>query len=84
MAQLQSAVGVFALIGFAWLMSEDRRNVAWRQAVIAPPISARSVTIAGLSTTAPQRRRDGNLAAPEIDCVRRFRGLDRGQVGRVS
>ncbi len=35
MQNLQSAAGVIALIGIAWLISEDRRAVAWRQAGIA-------------------------------------------------
>jgi CNT family concentrative nucleoside transporter len=35
MQSLQSAAGVVALIGVAWLISEDRRAVAWRQAGIA-------------------------------------------------
>ncbi|MGH8700988.1 MAG: Na+ dependent nucleoside transporter N-terminal domain-containing protein [Burkholderiales bacterium] len=30
MLALQSAFGFFALIGIAWLMSEDRRAVPWR------------------------------------------------------
>src|SRR5262245_35089680 len=34
MQNLQSAVGVIALIGFAWLISENRRAVSWRQAGI--------------------------------------------------
>jgi concentrative nucleoside transporter, CNT family len=35
MLQLQSALGVFALLAFAWSISEDRRAVSWRQAAIA-------------------------------------------------
>ena len=35
MQNLQSAAGVVVLIGIAWLISEDRRAVAWRQAGIA-------------------------------------------------
>jgi CNT family concentrative nucleoside transporter len=35
MPQLQSAVGVLALLGFAWLVSENRRAVDWRSAAIA-------------------------------------------------
>src|SRR5437660_854451 len=34
MQQLQSAVGVFALLGFAWAISENRRAVSLRQASI--------------------------------------------------
>src|SRR5262249_36413088 len=35
MQNLQSAFGVFALLAVAWIVSEDRRNVAWRQAALA-------------------------------------------------
>jgi concentrative nucleoside transporter, CNT family len=35
MQTLQSAFGVFALLGIAWIISEDRRAVAWMQAVVA-------------------------------------------------
>jgi concentrative nucleoside transporter, CNT family len=34
MAQLQSMVGVFALLAIAWIISENRRAVSWRQAAI--------------------------------------------------
>jgi len=34
MLQLQSALGIFALLAFAWLISEDRRAVSWRQAAV--------------------------------------------------
>ncbi len=34
MQNLQSAVGVIALIGFAWLISENRHAVAWKRAGI--------------------------------------------------
>src|ERR1700750_2569875 len=32
MQSLQSAFGVFALLGIGWIVSEDRRGVAWTQA----------------------------------------------------
>ena len=32
---LQSAFGIFALLGLAWLVSENRRAVSWKQAVIS-------------------------------------------------
>ena len=32
MQNLQSAVGIFALLAIAWIISEDRRGVAWKQA----------------------------------------------------
>jgi CNT family concentrative nucleoside transporter len=34
MQSLQSAVGVFAMLAIAWIISEDRRGVAWKQAAI--------------------------------------------------
>jgi concentrative nucleoside transporter, CNT family len=34
MQNLQSAVGVFAMLAIAWIISEDRRGVAWKQAAI--------------------------------------------------
>ena len=35
MQSLQSAFGVFALLGIDWMFSEDRRGVAWTQAAVA-------------------------------------------------
>jgi CNT family concentrative nucleoside transporter len=35
MANLQSAFGIFALLALAWIVSEDRRGVAWGQAAAA-------------------------------------------------
>ena len=34
MQHLQSVVGVFALLGIAWIISEDRHAVAWKRAAI--------------------------------------------------
>jgi CNT family concentrative nucleoside transporter len=34
MQSLQSGVGVFAMLAIAWVLSEDRRGVAWKQAAI--------------------------------------------------
>ena len=34
MQNLQSAVGVFAMLAIAWVISEDRRGVAWKQTAI--------------------------------------------------
>jgi len=34
MQSLQSAVGVFAMLAIAWVISENRRGVAWKQAAI--------------------------------------------------
>ena len=46
MLQLQSAFGTFALLAIAWLISEDRRAVAWKQAGIG--LSATFVTAVAL------------------------------------
>src|SRR5262249_60080736 len=35
MQNLQSTLGIFALLAIAWIVSEDRRGVAWRQAAAA-------------------------------------------------
>src|SRR5438128_7694872 len=35
MENLQSAFGIFALLALAWIVSEDRRGVAWGQAAAA-------------------------------------------------
>jgi len=35
MENLQSAFGIFALLVLAWIVSEDRRGVAWGQAAVA-------------------------------------------------
>src|SRR5437899_10773490 len=35
MQNLQSAFGIFALLAIAWIVSEDRRGVAWTQAAVA-------------------------------------------------
>ena len=35
MQNLQSAFGIFALLAIAWIVSEDRRGVAWRQVAAA-------------------------------------------------
>src|ERR1700719_2795491 len=35
MANLQSAFGIFALLALAWIVSEDHRGAAWRQAAVA-------------------------------------------------
>ena len=35
MQNLQSASGIFALLAIAWIVSEDRRGVAWTQAAVA-------------------------------------------------
>src|SRR5499427_9640280 len=35
MENLQSAFGIFALLALAWIVSEDRRGVAWGQAAVA-------------------------------------------------
>src|SRR5499427_4718711 len=35
MQHLQSVFGIFALLAIAWIVSEDRRGVAWTQAAVA-------------------------------------------------
>ena len=45
MQHLQSAVGIFALLGIAWTISEDRRAVAWKQAAIGLVVTFATATI---------------------------------------
>ena len=45
MLQLQSALGIFALLAFAWLLSEDRRAVSWRQAAIGLAVTFATAVI---------------------------------------
>ncbi|MET0631308.1 MAG: nucleoside transporter C-terminal domain-containing protein [Xanthobacteraceae bacterium] len=45
MLQLQSALGIFALLAFAWLISEDRRAVSWRQAAIGLAVTFAAAVI---------------------------------------
>ena len=45
MLQLQSALGIFALLAFAWLISEDRRAVSWRQAAIGLAVTVATAVI---------------------------------------
>jgi CNT family concentrative nucleoside transporter len=45
MLQLQSALGIFALLGFAWLISEDHRAVSWRQAAIGLAVTFATAVI---------------------------------------
>jgi concentrative nucleoside transporter, CNT family len=45
MQHLQSAVGIFALLGIAWTISEDRRAVAWKQAFIGLAVTFATATI---------------------------------------
>ena len=45
MQHLQSAVGIFALLGIAWTISEDRRAVAWKQAFIGLVVTFATATI---------------------------------------
>src|SRR5262245_9615512 len=45
MQHLQSLLGIFALLGLAWLISEDRRGVAWRQAAIGLAVTFATAVI---------------------------------------
>jgi len=51
MPQLQSAAGVVALLAIAWVISENRRSVAWKQAAIG---LALTVGVAVLFLKVPQ------------------------------
>jgi concentrative nucleoside transporter, CNT family len=45
MQHLQSLLGIFALLGLAWLISEDRRAVAWRQAAVGLAVTFATAVI---------------------------------------
>jgi CNT family concentrative nucleoside transporter len=45
MQNLQSALGVFVLIAIAWIISEDRRAVAWKQAAIGLLVTSATAVI---------------------------------------
>ena len=45
MQNLQSAFGVFVLIAIAWIISEDRRAVAWKQAAIGLLVTSATAVI---------------------------------------
>lgn len=51
MLQLQSAVGVIALLAIAWAISEQRRAVSWRQAAVG---LALTVVVAAILMKAPK------------------------------
>jgi len=39
MQNLQSALGVAAIVAIAWLVSENRRAVPWRQVITGPAVT---------------------------------------------
>jgi CNT family concentrative nucleoside transporter len=45
MQHLQSAFGIFALLAIAWIVSEDRRAVAWTQAAVALVVTLATAVI---------------------------------------
>jgi CNT family concentrative nucleoside transporter len=45
MQNFQSALGVFVLIAIAWIISEDRRAVAWKQAAIGLLVTSATAVI---------------------------------------
>jgi len=51
MEQLQSALGVVALIAFAWMISENRRAIAWRSVAAS---LALTIALAALLLKVPQ------------------------------
>jgi CNT family concentrative nucleoside transporter len=51
MEQLQSALGIVALIAFAWIISENRRAVAWRSVAAGLAVT---VVLAALLLKVPQ------------------------------
>ena len=77
MQNLQSAAGVAAIIGFAFLISENRRAVSWRQAVIGLAVT---FLLALLLLKVPQVK----VAFAWITCGRSDRGGDRAGTASCS
>ena len=66
MPQLQSALGVVILLGFAWAVSENRRAVAWRSVTAA---LALTLVTAALLIKIPQIKSAFALVGRAVDAV---------------
>ncbi len=66
MLQLQSALGVFALLAFAWAISENRRAVDWKSTAAAFAVT---VVTAVLLLTIPQIERAIGLIHYAVDAI---------------
>lgn len=66
MGQLQSALGIVALIGVAWVLSENRRDVHWKGAAVALLVT---VVTAVLLLKVPQIASAFGFVAQAVDAV---------------
>ena len=66
MLQLQSALGIIALLGFAYLISENRRAVDWRSVSVALLLT---LATAVLLLKVPQLRYGFALVARAVDAI---------------
>lgn len=66
MLQLQSALGVFTLLAFAWLISENRRGVAWKSAASALLVT---FVVAALLLKVPQIAYAFGWIARAVDAI---------------
>ncbi len=66
MPNLQSAIGIAALIALAWILSEQRRAVAWRNVVIGVALT---VALAALLLKAPPVKAAFAAANRAVDAV---------------
>src|SRR5215813_136140 len=66
MEQLQSALGVVALIAFAWIISENRRAVPWRSVAAGLAVT---VALAALLLKVPQVKGAFAVVNDAIDSI---------------
>jgi CNT family concentrative nucleoside transporter len=66
MLALQSAFGIACLLGFAWLISENRRAVPWRRVAVG---LAGTLVLAVLLLKVPALRAAFGIAARAVDAV---------------
>jgi concentrative nucleoside transporter, CNT family len=66
MQNLQSALGIVALVGFAWLISENRRAVSWKRAAIGLSVT---FVLAVIFLKIPQVRAAFTYANGAVDAI---------------
>jgi CNT family concentrative nucleoside transporter len=66
MDQLQSALGIVALIAFAWIISENRRAVAWRSVAAGLAVT---IALAALLLKVPQVKAGFSAVNDAVDAI---------------
>jgi len=66
MQNIQSIVGVFALLALAFLISENRRLVSWRQAAIGLAVT---FVLAALMLKIPQLQAAFSVIGDAVDAI---------------